>query len=76
MTSHSAGHAVRGELRNRILVVTVDNPPVNALGVAVRCALSDAIGAAEQDPVFWQPSPLIVDLVERGATLASLNHTA
>jgi len=26
--------------------------------------------------VFWQPSPLIVDLVERGATLASLNHAA
>jgi 3-hydroxyacyl-CoA dehydrogenase len=31
---------------------------------------------AKEDPVFWQPSPLIVDLVERGATLPSLNHTA
>src|SRR5690242_15612651 len=49
MTSGPTGHAVRRELHNRILVVTVDNPPVNALGVAVRCALSDAIEAAEQD---------------------------
>ena len=49
MASESTGHVVRRELHNRILVVTVDNPPVNALGVAVRCALSDAIEAAEQD---------------------------
>ncbi|MBN3763525.1 3-hydroxyacyl-CoA dehydrogenase NAD-binding domain-containing protein [Burkholderia sp. Ac-20365] len=49
MTSDSTALAVRRELRNRILVVTVDNPPVNALGVAVRCALNDAIEAAEQD---------------------------
>ncbi|WP_109477359.1 3-hydroxyacyl-CoA dehydrogenase NAD-binding domain-containing protein [Paraburkholderia sp. C35] len=49
MTSVSPTLAVRRELRNRILVVTVDNPPVNALGVAVRCALSDVIEAAEHD---------------------------
>ncbi|MEM5383404.1 3-hydroxyacyl-CoA dehydrogenase NAD-binding domain-containing protein [Paraburkholderia phymatum] len=49
MTSESAGHDVRRELRNRILVLTVDNPPVNALGVAVRRALNDAIEFAEKD---------------------------
>jgi 3-hydroxyacyl-CoA dehydrogenase len=38
--------------------------------------LADIREFAQQDPVFWQPSPLIVDLVERGATLASLNHAA
>jgi 3-hydroxyacyl-CoA dehydrogenase len=31
---------------------------------------------AQQDPVYGQPSPHIVDLVERGATLASLNQSA
>jgi 3-hydroxyacyl-CoA dehydrogenase len=30
--------------------------------------------AAEGDPVFWTPSPLLVDLVARGADFDSLNH--
>ncbi len=30
---------------------------------------------ARQDPLFWQPSPLLVDLVERGADFASLNQS-
>ena len=33
-----------------ILVVTIDNPPVNALGVDVRRGLAAAIAAAESDP--------------------------
>lgn len=33
-----------------ILVITIDNPPVNALGVDVRRGLMDAIDAAEADP--------------------------
>jgi 3-hydroxyacyl-CoA dehydrogenase len=36
--------------------------------------LADIREFAKEDPVFWQPSPLIVDLVARGATLASLNR--
>ncbi|HEX7749203.1 MAG TPA: 3-hydroxyacyl-CoA dehydrogenase NAD-binding domain-containing protein [Bordetella sp.] len=32
-----------------VLVVTIDNPPVNALGVAVRRGLKDAIGQAGAD---------------------------
>jgi 3-hydroxyacyl-CoA dehydrogenase len=50
MTPEQTGHAVRRELCNRILVVTVDNPPVNALGANVRRQLRDAIQAAEKDP--------------------------
>ena len=38
--------------------------------------LADIREFARQDPIFWQPSPLLVDLVERGADFASLNHTS
>jgi 3-hydroxyacyl-CoA dehydrogenase len=44
--------------------------------VGLAKVLADIREFAEQDPVFWQPSPLIVDLVERGATLASLDQSA
>jgi 3-hydroxyacyl-CoA dehydrogenase len=44
--------------------------------VGLAKVLADIREFAQQDPVFWQPSPLIVDLVERGATLASLNQSA
>jgi len=37
---------VQIELRGPAFVITIDNPPVNALGRAVRAALSDAIEAA------------------------------
>jgi len=37
---------VQTELRGPAFVITIDNPPVNALGRAVRAALSDAIEAA------------------------------
>lgn len=35
--------------------------------------LADIREFAEQDPLFWKPSPLLVELVERGADFASLN---
>jgi 3-hydroxyacyl-CoA dehydrogenase len=41
--------------------------------VGLSTVLSDIRTFAEADPVFWQPSPLLVDLVERGANFASLN---
>src|SRR5262245_4930151 len=37
------------EHRGNVLVVSVDNPPVNALGVDVRRGLADAIEAAQAD---------------------------
>ena len=43
--------------------------------VGLAKVLADIRGFAQLDPVFWKPSPLIVDLVERGATLASLNQS-
>ncbi|MDF2394327.1 3-hydroxyacyl-CoA dehydrogenase [Pseudomonas sp. 3MA1] len=36
--------------------------------------LADIREFAEADPLFWQPSPLLVELVERGADFDSLNH--
>ena len=41
---------VRREQRGDILLVIIDNPPVNALGVDVRRGLLAAIEAAETDP--------------------------
>ena len=29
----------------------------------------------KEDPLFWKPSPLLVELVERGADFASLNQS-
>jgi len=37
--------------------------------------LADIREFAKQDPVFWKPSPLLVELVERGADFASLNQS-
>jgi 3-hydroxyacyl-CoA dehydrogenase len=36
--------------------------------------LADIREFAREDPLFWQPSPLLVDLVERRADFASLNN--
>jgi 3-hydroxyacyl-CoA dehydrogenase len=36
--------------------------------------LADIREFARSDPLFWQASPLLVELVERGADFASLNH--
>ncbi|MDN4039315.1 3-hydroxyacyl-CoA dehydrogenase NAD-binding domain-containing protein [Massilia sp. YIM B02443] len=35
--------------------------------------LADIREFANEDPIFWQPSPLLVELVEQGADFASLN---
>ncbi len=43
--------------------------------VGLASILADIREFAKEDPVFWQPSPLLVELVERGADFASLNHT-
>jgi 3-hydroxyacyl-CoA dehydrogenase len=45
----------------------------NTVGLA--SILANIREFAKEDPVFWQPSPLRVQLVERGADFASLNHT-
>ena len=38
--------------------------------------LADIREFAKEDPLFWQPSPLLVELVERGANFDSLNQQA
>jgi 3-hydroxyacyl-CoA dehydrogenase len=43
--------------------------------VGLASILADIREFAKEDPVFWQPSRLLVQLVERGADFASLNHT-
>ena len=35
--------------------------------------LADIRSFAKEDPVFWQPSPLLVELVEKGQDFESLN---
>jgi 3-hydroxyacyl-CoA dehydrogenase len=42
--------------------------------VGLERILADIMEFANDDPLFWQPSPLLVDLVARGANFASLNH--
>ena len=37
--------------------------------------LADIREFAKEDPLFWQPSPLLVELVERGASFDSLNKS-
>ncbi|MDZ4359193.1 MAG: 3-hydroxyacyl-CoA dehydrogenase NAD-binding domain-containing protein, partial [Variovorax sp.] len=37
--------------------------------------LADIREFAKADPIFWRPSPLLVELVERGADFASLNQS-
>jgi 3-hydroxyacyl-CoA dehydrogenase len=49
-TPDTPAAAVRRELRGNILLVTIDNPPVNALGVDVRRGILAAIEAADADP--------------------------
>lgn len=42
--------------------------------VGLATILADIREFAKEDPLFWQASPLLVDLVERGADFASLNQ--
>ncbi|MFM0261657.1 3-hydroxyacyl-CoA dehydrogenase NAD-binding domain-containing protein [Paraburkholderia sediminicola] len=44
--------------------------------VGLATVLADIREFAEEDPLFWRASPLLVDLVERGADFASLNQAA
>jgi len=41
---------VRREVQDRIAILTIDNPPVNALGEGVWEALDRAVGDAGADP--------------------------
>ncbi|HEU4939696.1 MAG TPA: 3-hydroxyacyl-CoA dehydrogenase NAD-binding domain-containing protein, partial [Vicinamibacterales bacterium] len=41
---------VRYEIRDRVAVVTIDNPPVNALGPGVPEGISEAVERGDQDP--------------------------
>ncbi|MGJ7580229.1 3-hydroxyacyl-CoA dehydrogenase NAD-binding domain-containing protein [Variovorax sp. RHLX14] len=50
-------------------------PMKYAATVGLPKVLADIREFAKQDPLFWQPSPLLVDLVERGADFASLNRS-
>ena len=43
--------------------------------VGLPAILADIREFAKDDPLFWQPSPLLVELVERGADFASLNQS-
>ncbi|MGF6790309.1 3-hydroxyacyl-CoA dehydrogenase NAD-binding domain-containing protein [Paraburkholderia sp. 35.1] len=51
-------------------------PMKYADSVGLPTILADIREFAKEDPLFWRPSPLLVDLVECGADFASLNTTA
>jgi 3-hydroxyacyl-CoA dehydrogenase len=44
--------------------------------VGLANVLADIREYAKEDPLFWRPSPLLVELVERGENFASLNQSA
>lgn len=44
--------------------------------VGLEVVLNDIREFEKEDPLFWRPSPLLVDLVARGANFASLNQSA
>jgi 3-hydroxyacyl-CoA dehydrogenase len=44
--------------------------------VGLKTVLADILEFAKEDPVFWRPSRLLVDLVSRDANFASLNKIA
>ncbi|MDY7577092.1 3-hydroxyacyl-CoA dehydrogenase NAD-binding domain-containing protein [Herbaspirillum sp. RTI4] len=43
--------------------------------VGLPTILADIRAFAKEDPLFWQASPLLIDLVERGANFDSLNQS-
>jgi 3-hydroxyacyl-CoA dehydrogenase len=43
--------------------------------VGLANVLADIREFAKQDPLFWQPSPLLIELVEQGKDFASLNQS-
>jgi 3-hydroxyacyl-CoA dehydrogenase len=50
-------------------------PMKYADSVGLATILADIREFAKEDALFWQPSPLLLDLVARGADFASLNQT-
>src|SRR5690348_7392087 len=50
MSQQSTADKVRYDVRDRVAVVTVDNPPVNALGAGVAASISEAVERACHDP--------------------------
>jgi 3-hydroxyacyl-CoA dehydrogenase len=52
MPSTMKPQAVAHELRGNLLIVTIDNPPVNSLSVVVRRRLLGTIETAEKDPAI------------------------
>ena len=57
---------IRYEIRDQIAVVTIDNPPVNALGAGVLEGIEDAVSRAADDP-----SAIAVLLVGAGDTFVA-----
>ncbi|EEA02936.1 3-hydroxyacyl-CoA dehydrogenase NAD-binding [Burkholderia sp. H160] len=51
-------------------------PMKYADSVGLPTILADIREFAKEDPLFWRPSPLLIDLVERGVDFASLNTAA
>jgi len=49
-------------------------PMKYADSVGLPKVLADIQEFAKEDPIFWQPSPLLVELVEKGQDFASLNQ--
>ncbi len=50
MSQNPSTEVVARELQGNVLLVTINNPPVNALGVDVRRGIAAAIDAANADP--------------------------
>jgi 3-hydroxyacyl-CoA dehydrogenase len=51
-------------------------PMKYADSIGLASVLDDIRQLAKEDPLFWRPSPLLVDLVARGAKFASLNEVS
>jgi 3-hydroxyacyl-CoA dehydrogenase len=51
-------------------------PMHHADTIGLANVLADIREFAREDPLFWRPSPLLVELVERGADFASLDRGA
>jgi 3-hydroxyacyl-CoA dehydrogenase len=50
ITYRSMSQLVRYEVRDRVAIITIDNPPVNALGPGVPEGISDSVERAGNDP--------------------------
>jgi 3-hydroxyacyl-CoA dehydrogenase len=72
----SPGSLVGARRRGGVMVLTIDNPPVNALSHAVRVALRDAVVSAAEDATI---SAIVIHGMGRhfvgGADIAEFNDT-